>query len=227
MKQANTIIDEAYCQAHPWAHPGSYALLSITDTGIGMDSETQMRIFEPFFTTKELGKGTGLGLAIVYGIIKQHKGLINVYSQKGHGTTFKIYLPSASGKAEALKAPRIAEVKGGKETILLAEDNDMLRELAETILKGLGYTVISAKNGDEAVQIFTTNNDKIQLAVLDVIMPVCSGKEAYERMRAVKPALKVIFVTGYSIATHHTESIAKEKLPFSRSHSAKRALQKR
>ena len=102
----------------------------------------------------------------------------------------------------------------------------MLRELAETILKGLGYTVITAKDGNEAIQIFTTNNDKIQLAVLDVIMPVCSGKEAYERMRAVKPALKVIFVTGYSIATHHTESIAKRNSPFSRSHSAKRALQK-
>lgn len=213
VETSNTIIDEAYCQVHPWAHPGHYALLLITDTGMGMDSETQTRIFEPFFTTKELGKGTGLGLAIVYGIIKQHKGLINVYSQKGHGTTFKIYLPSVSGKAEALKTPKKAEVKGGNEIILLAEDNDMLRELAETILKGLGYTVISAKNGDEAIQIFTANSDKIQLAVLDVIMPVCSGKEAYERMRAVKPDLKVIFVTGYSIATHHTESIAKEELP--------------
>ena len=227
IETSNTIIDEAYCQAHPWALPGPYTLLSITDTGIGMDSETQMRIFEPFFTTKELGKGTGLGLAIVYGIIKQHKGLINVYSQKGHGTTFKIYLPSASGKAEALKAPRIAEVAGGKETILLAEDNDMLRELAETILKGLGYTVITAKDGNEAIQIFTTNNDKIQLAVLDVIMPVCSGKEAYERMRAVKPALKVIFVTGYSIATHHTESIAKEKLPLLQKPFSKESLAKK
>ncbi len=213
IETSNTIIDEAYCQVHPWAHLGSYALLSITDTGIGMDSETQMRIFEPFFTTKELGKGTGLGLAIVYGIIKQHKGLINVYSQKGHGTTFKIYLPSASGKIEALEAPKIAEIKGGKETILLAEDNDMLREFAEIILKDLGYTVIAAKNGDEAVRLFTANSDKIQLTVLDVIMPVCSGKEAYERMRSVKPDLKVLFVTGYSIATHHTESIAKENLP--------------
>ena len=213
IETSNTIIDEEYPRVHPWAHPGFYALLSVTDTGGGMDSETQARIFEPFFTTKELGKGTGLGLAIVYGIIKQHNGLINIYSQEGHGTTFKIYLPSASGKAEALKTPKMAEVKGGNETILLAEDNDMLRELAETILKGLGYTVIAAKNGDEAVQIFTANSDKIQLAVLDVIMPVCSGKEAYERMRAVKPDLKIIFVTGYSIATHHTESIAKEKLP--------------
>ncbi|MBI5180898.1 MAG: response regulator [Nitrospirae bacterium] len=213
IETSNTIIDESYCQVHPWAHPGSYALLSITDTGIGMDSETQARIFEPFFTTKELGKGTGLGLAIVYGIIKQHNGLINVYSQKGHGTTFKIYLPSASGKIEALKTPEIAEVKGGKETILLAEDNDMLREFAETVLKDIGYTVIAAKNGDEAIQIFSANSDKIQLTVLDVIMPVCNGREAYDRMRAVKPDLKVIFVTGYSIATHHTESIAKEKLP--------------
>lgn len=224
IESSNTIIDKAYCQIHPWALPGSYALLSITDTGIGMDSETQTRIFEPFFTTKEQGKGTGLGLAIVYGIIKQHKGLINVYSQKGHGTTFKIYLPSASGKTEALEAPRIAEIKGGNETILLAEDNDMLRELAETILKDLGYTVIAAKNGDEAIQIFTANSDKIQLTVLDVIMPVCSGREAYDRMRAVKPDLKVIFVTGYSIATHHTESIAKEKLPLLQKPFSKESL---
>lgn len=227
VETSNTTIDEAYCQIHPWAHPGHYTLLSITDTGMGIDSETQTRIFEPFFTTKELGKGTGLGLAIVYGIIKQHKGLINVYSQKGQGTTFKIYLPSASGKAEALEASKIAKVTGGKETILLAEDNDMLRELAETILKGLGYTVIAAKNGDEAVQIFTTNSDKIQLAILDMIMPVCSGKEAYERMRAVKPLLKVIFVTGYSIATHHTESIAKEKLPLLQKPFTKESLAKK
>ncbi len=224
IETSNTIIDEEYCQIHPWAHPGFYALLSITDTGIGMDSETQARIFEPFFTTKELGKGTGLGLAIVYGIIKQHNGLINVYSQKGYGTTFKIYLPSASGKPEAFETPWIAEVKGGKETILLAEDNDMLREYTETILKDLGYTVIAAKNGDEAIKIFTANSDKIQLTVLDVIMPVCSGREAYERMRDVKPDLKVIFTTGYSIATHHTESIAKEKLPLLQKPFSKESL---
>lgn len=214
LETINTHIDEAYCITHPWAEPGSYAMLSITDTGVGMDEETQARIFEPFFTTKELGKGTGLGLAVVYGIIKQHKGFIHVYSQKGQGTTFKIYLPAFSGQAEAVAMPKSAELKGGNETILLAEDNDMLREMAETILKKFGYTILTAENGDEAVQIFNANKDKIALAILDVVMPVCSGEEAYARMSVIKPGLKVLFVTGYSASAHHTDFISKGRHPF-------------
>ncbi len=210
----NTQLDETYRISHPWAGPGSYAMISITDTGIGMDEETQARIFEPFFTTKELGKGTGLGLAVVYGIVKQHNGLIHVYSQKGQGTTFKIYLPAFSGQAEAITTPKLTELKGGNETILLAEDNDMLREMAETILKKFGYTILTAKNGDEAIQIFNANNDKISLAILDIVMPVCGGEEAYARMSAIKPGLKVLFVTGYSAGTHHTDFISKERHPF-------------
>lgn len=210
----NTQLDETYRISHPWAGPGSYAMISITDTGMGMDEETQARIFEPFFTTKELGKGTGLGLAVVYGIVKQHNGLIHVYSQKGHGTTFKIYLPAFSGQAEAITTPKLAELRGGNETILLAEDNDMLREMAETILKKFGYTILTAKNGDEAVQIFNANSDKISLAILDIVMPVCGGEEAYARMSAIKPGLKVLFVTGYSAGTHHTDFISKERHPF-------------
>jgi CheY-like chemotaxis protein/two-component sensor histidine kinase len=213
IETSNTVLDETYQQTHPWAEPGQYVMLSITDTGIGMDEETQARIFEPFFTTKELGKGTGLGLAVVYGIVKQHKGVIHVYSQKGKGTTFKIYLSAFSGAAEEIKKAQTITIKGGNETILLAEDNDMLRELAETILKDLGYMVLTAKDGDEAILLFAVHSNEIHLSILDIIMPVCSGREAYERMRAIKPDSKVLFVTGYSTATTHTDFIHKEELP--------------
>lgn len=212
IETSNTAIDETYSHAHPWVKPGQYVMLSITDTGIGMDEATQARIFEPFFTTKELGRGTGLGLAVVYGIVKQHNGFIHVYSQRGYGTIFKIYIPPSYGTPKEFTKTKEVEIRGGKETILLVEDNDMLRELAETMLKNLGYTVLTAKNGSEAIQIFTEKNNGIHLAILDVVMPVCGGREAFERMRAIKPDLKTLFVTGYSTATPYTEFIPKERL---------------
>lgn len=212
IETSNTAIDEIYSQTHPWVKPGQYVMLSISDTGIGMDEATQARIFEPFFTTKELGRGTGLGLAVVYGIVKQHNGFIHVYSERGYGTIFKIYIPPSYGKPKEFTKIMKAEIRGGKEAILLVEDNDMLRELAETMLKNLGYTVLAAKNGSEAVQIFTEKNNFIRLAILDVVMPVCGGRETFERMRAIKPDLKALFVTGYSTATPYTEFIPKEGL---------------
>src|SRR5208283_4122837 len=165
-------LDENFIQSHGYGAPGKYAVLSVSDTGIGMDQESREKIFDPFFTTKETGKGTGLGLAMVYGIIKQHRGYINVNSEPGKGTTFNIYLPVAQSKEESL--PIISgetQTRGGTETILVAEDDDKLRQLSEIVLIQNGYTVISAQDGEDAVNKFIDHKDEIQLVIIDMIMP--------------------------------------------------------
>src|SRR6267143_1906444 len=181
-----------------YVRPGSYVLLSVSDTGIGMDAATIDRIFEPFFTTKEIGKGTGLGLATGFGIVKQHGGFINVYSEPGKGTTFRVYLPGDSGAPEPPKAEPDEQPQNGTETILLAEDHESLRELAQETLGALGYHVILASNGIEAVQLFKDNSDRIDLVVMDVVMPGMSGPDAYLKMSAIRPDLGVVFTTGYT-----------------------------
>ncbi len=168
--------------------------------GTGMDEETQKKIFEPFFTTKGIGEGTGLGLAISYGIIKQHSGYIKVYSEPGQGTVFKIYLPLAEETASLHKKTEIAvPVKGGNETILVAEDDASLRNLARIVLESFGYTVISAEDGEDAIAKFMENRDRINLALLDMIMPKKNGKEVSEAIRKVNPRIKVLFVSGYTM----------------------------
>ena len=191
-------LDEFYQGRHAWAKPGHYIQLTISDTGCGMDAETQQRVFEPFFTTKEVGKGTGLGLAVVYGIVKQHDGLIDFYSEVGQGTTFKIYLPVSEQPAQITVKPVEPQARSGTETILLAEDEDILREFAETILSRLGYTVLPARDGQEALDLFTAQSDQIDLVILDVVMPRLGGLEAYERIRELNSAIPVILMTGYS-----------------------------
>jgi PAS domain S-box-containing protein len=191
------LLDEQACRNYPWVHPGRYAQLAVTDTGAGMDAETQQRIFEPFFTTKERGKGTGLGLSVVYGIIKQHEGFVQVSSQPGLGTSFTVYLP-APLVASAIAVPELSpHVRGGNETILVAEDEASLRYLASTALERLGYTVILAEDGLEAVNLFRANQAKIDLVILDLIMPRFGGRDALSRMRALRPDLRALFVTGY------------------------------
>jgi two-component system cell cycle sensor histidine kinase/response regulator CckA len=194
----NVAIDEEYCRHHPEGRSGSYVLLSVSDTGSGMDAGTIEHIFEPFFTTKEVGKGTGLGLATVFGIVKQHEGFINVYSEPGKGTTFRVYLPSASGEAERLNGEAGGQLQKGTETILVAEDNESLRELAQENLDALGYRLILASNGIEAVELFKANAKKIDLVILDVVMPAMSGPDAYLEMRQLRPDLPVLFTTGYT-----------------------------
>jgi len=197
----NTQIGEDFCQIYSYAKPGSYVLLSVGDTGVGMDATTLERIFEPFFTTKEMGRGTGLGLATVYGIVKQHNGFVNVYSEPGQGTTFHIYLPASSRLPETepvLPASEEAQ-KGGGETILVADDHDGLRELVGQTLLARGYRVILASNGRDAVGMFKAKADEIQLVVLDVAMPLVGGPEAYSQMCAIKPGLPVIFMTGHVV----------------------------
>jgi PAS domain S-box-containing protein len=194
----NVTLDEAYCREHLWAKPGEYVQILVSDSGAGMDAETQRRMFEPFFTTKEVGKGTGLGLAVVYGIVQQHDGLIHAYSEPGHGTTFKIYLKAAGeGSRDQLEQPA-EPVRGGNETILVAEDEETLRVLARSILENLGYRVILASDGEEAVRLFQAANGEIDLLIFDLIMPRMGGHEAFERIRELGKPVPVIYVTGYA-----------------------------
>jgi PAS domain S-box-containing protein len=207
-------VDPGFLRYHPYMSPGTYVVLSVTDTGVGIDAKTQERVFEPFFTTKGPSKGTGLGLAMVYGIVKQHNGFIHLYSEPGQGTTFKIYLPPAQTAPTEAPAPAPAELRGGSETVLLAEDDDSVRTLVENALKDLGYQVLSARNGQEAVAVFERNRDRTALALLDVAMPVMGGKEAFEVMHRIAPGLKVIFMSGYSADAVHESFILITGVPF-------------
>ncbi len=199
IRTERSIIDSEFVKMHGCGRPGEYALVSVADTGIGMDAETQKKIFEPFFTTKEVGKGTGLGLAMVYGIITQHEGFVNVYSEQGKGTTFRLYLPLTSSPESGEKKELAKEhPAGGTETILLAEDDEAVRILTKTVLEEWGYTVIAAIDGEDAVNKYKENRDKIRLLLFDLIMPNKTGKEAYEEIRAIRPDIKVIFSSGYA-----------------------------
>jgi CheY-like chemotaxis protein/two-component sensor histidine kinase len=193
-------FDDAFIRAHGFGKAGAYALVSVTDTGIGMDEETRKRIFEPFYTTKEAGKGTGLGLSMAYGIVTQHHGHINVYSEPGKGTTFRIYFPlmeSEHDKSGALAAAPVEKPSGGTETVLVVEDDETVRTFSRTVLEQFGYTVLEAVDGADAVATFMKNQDTIQLVVLDVIMPKKSGKEASDEIRTIKPGIKILFMSGY------------------------------
>jgi PAS domain S-box-containing protein len=208
IETARIELDEDFVKMHSYGTPGRYALLSVTDTGTGFDEYDRQRIFEPFFTTKEFGKGTGLGLSIVYGIIKQHGGYINVYSEIKHGTTFKIYLPLMNRKVEDPSVIEAAAVpSGGSETILLAEDEASVRKLNMLILEEAGYTVIAARDGEEAVQKFIEHKAQISLIILDVIMPNKSGKEAYQQIRDISPSAKVFFMSGYTADSIHSRDM--------------------
>jgi PAS domain S-box-containing protein len=190
-------IDEGFVRAHGYGKVGPYVLLTVSDTGHGMDQDTQKRIFDPFFTTKEVGKGTGLGLAIVYGIIKQHNGFINVYSEPRVGTTFKLYFPLLGTAAEIPASHANPEPRNGSAVILVAEDDADVRKLTRTVLENFGYTVIEAIDGEDAVRQFTLHQAVIQLLLLDVIMPRKNGKEAWEEIRKIRPEVKVVFTSGY------------------------------
>ena len=191
-------VDEVFVRTHGYGKPGAYVLLSVSDTGIGMDEMTRERIFEPFFTTKEVGKGTGLGLSIVYGIIKQHNGYIDVNSESGKGATFNIYLPIIESTIESAEIKKEAIPKGGTETILLAEDELEVRRLVKTVLEEFGYKVIEAVDGEDAINRFTENKDRIDIVILDVIMPKKNGREAYNELKNIKPDIKTIFISGYT-----------------------------
>jgi two-component system cell cycle sensor histidine kinase/response regulator CckA len=200
IETANTMLDIDYTDQHVGVIPGAYVMLAISDTGIGMDTGVQQHIFEPFYTTKEIGKGTGLGLSTCYGIIKQHGGHIWVYSEVGHGTTFKIYLlPVEEALDLRLRFDEVKAVPQGSETVLLVEDEPLVRELASTILHAQGYTVLAASNGEEALHVVQMSaGSAIDILVTDVVMPGMRGKALVEQVTNMYPNIKVLFISGYA-----------------------------
>jgi signal transduction histidine kinase len=197
IKTQDAEIGEAFCKTHLDAVAGEYVLLTVSDTGAGMDKATLDHIFEPFFTTKEPGRGTGLGLATVYGIVKQHEGFIHVDTEPGRGTAFHLYFPASGGEIEKRDSRPVSNISRGTETILVADDNEGLRDIAQEFLGACGYTVVPAENGAEAVRLFTENT-RVALVILDVSMPLLNGPEAYRRMCEIRPGLPVIFTTGHT-----------------------------
>lgn len=197
LKTENLILNEDFVRPHE-LNPGKYVKISVSDTGIGMDEETIQRIFEPFFTTKNMGRGTGLGLASAYGIVKNHEGIINAQSKKGKGTTFNIYLP-ASEKEVIKEKEHFEELLEGKETILLIDDEDMIISVGSPMLKRLGYGILIARSGKEALEIYVKNKDKIDMIILDMIMPDMGGSETYDRIKEINPDIKVLLASGYSL----------------------------
>ncbi|HEX9704732.1 MAG TPA: response regulator [Gemmatimonadales bacterium] len=206
IETANAELTEEYAELRQPVVPGRYVMLAVSDTGIGMDAETRTRIFEPFFTTKEKGKGTGLGLSTVYGIVKQSGGYIWVYSESGIGTTFRIYLPRVDAPPDALAAPReVTGSVGGTETILLAEDDETLRQLARGLLEKLGYTVLATASADEAFARAREHQGPIHLLVSDVVMPGESGRQLARRLAVLRPETRVLYMSGYTddAIVHH------------------------
>jgi CheY-like chemotaxis protein len=183
-------------QYHP--EPGDYLRLTVSDTGIGMDEKVRQRIFDPFFSTKETGKGTGLGLASVYGIIKNHGGYIEVQSQKGHGSKFSMFLPASARKVLKITEPA-PEIMKGSGTILIVDDEEMVLDVGVRVLKKLGYTVLESNNGRHTVELYAKVQDKIDLVILDIVMPDMSGGDVYDRLKEINPDVKVLLASGYSI----------------------------
>lgn len=220
IQTANVYLDESYARHHIAAQPGPYVMLAVSDTGCGMDAETQAHIFEPFFTTKEAGKGTGLGLSTVYGIVNQSGGNIWVNSEVGRGTTFKIYLPRIFETADQRESYAVEDdAPRGFETILLLEDEETVRQLMQNILEMNGYRVLAASSGSEALKISENQQGSIDLLITDVVMPQMGGPEVAARLALLRPEMKILFMSGYTGETsaHHgvlDASIAFLEKPF-------------
>ena len=190
-------FNNEYCLQHPWAKPGDFIRLAVTDTGSGMSPEVQERIFEPFFTTKDADRGTGLGLSSVFGIMQQHQGFVAVASEPGKGTTLSVYLPATNqeseGQASRLPTPDL----NGAGTVLVVDDDEMVRNVTGRMLALAGYEVLMAEGGQEAIELFSTKQSVIDLVILDVVMPKMHGSEVSIKLREIDPSVRVLFVTGY------------------------------
>ncbi len=193
----NVVINGDFSRNHPWARQGRYLLLSVTDTGEGIPPEVLDRVFEPFFSTKEVGSGTGLGLAMVYGIVEQHGGMIHAYSEVGKGSTFKVYLPIVERPAAVVGTKLQGPVPGGKETILLAEDDPAVRDLVSRVLETAGYKVLRARDGEEALQVYRSHRAEVDMALLDVVMPGMTGTKLARELRSLAPGLPLLLMSGY------------------------------
>jgi len=204
----NVVLDKEYCRSQVEAREGPHVMLRVSDTGFGMDEETRERIFEPFFSTKEPGRGTGLGLAMVFGIVKQHGGHITCESQPGHGTTFRIYFPVSEGELAQVDVSDDRAPLTGSETILLVDDEEPVRKLGQRILVPAGYTVLTATNGKEALDLYVREKDSIDLVILDLVMPEMDGRSCYEALQLIDPEIKIILTSGYGSAG--TRRIAEE-----------------
>jgi two-component system, cell cycle sensor histidine kinase and response regulator CckA len=194
----NVLINSQYCESNPWAKPGRYVLLSVTDTGLGMTEQVRERAFEPFFTTKGAHQGTGLGLSTVYGIVQQHGGMVQLDSEPGAGTTIKVYWPAHERPAPAVSNKPEPLPPRGQETILLAEDEDQVRSAVVQILQRAGYRTLAAATGLDAIAMLRDRTEPVHLALLDVVMPGLGGPETWEQLRALRPDLRVLFSSGYA-----------------------------
>jgi two-component system sensor histidine kinase EvgS len=206
IETANIILDQAYCADHLGFKPGRYVMLAVSDNGCGMDKEIADKIFEPFFTTKASGKGSGLGLSTVYGIVKQNGGFINVYSEPGYGTSFKIFIRvHEGGAAEEIGMTAVENPLSEGETILLVEDEQGFLTMGQRLLEKLKYDVLTASDPDEAVELAQKHSHKIHLLITDVVMPIMNGKDLAERIQTFNPNIKVLFVSGYTanVIAHH------------------------
>ena len=208
-----TINDARMRQSHDLVHDG-YIQISVKDTGSGMDEATMNQIFEPFFTTKGSDGRMGLGLFVTYGIVKQHKGFIEVKSKPGHGTEFLVHLPVAEHASNTNETQTTQQPKGGTETILLAEDEDLVRTPVKTLLEAYGYNVLAAKDGDQAIELFRKHSDETDLAVLDLVMPKAGGKHVWQSIRQIRPDMRVLFVSGHTATSVHEDFMPPPDLPF-------------
>jgi CheY-like chemotaxis protein len=212
LETGNVILEESYTSTH-LLPGGRYIRISITDTGKGMDEKTRERIFEPFFTTREMGRGTGLGLASVYGIVKSHRGMITVYSELEHGTTFNIYLP-ASDKTPVTEQDIADGIVRGTGTVLLVDDEAVILDVCKDMLRVLGYEVLVARGGKEAVDTFRSRSEEIDLVILDMIMPDISGERTFDELRSISPGVRVILASGYSMTGDAEKILAKGAVAF-------------
>jgi signal transduction histidine kinase/ActR/RegA family two-component response regulator len=215
IETSNTYLDEAYARKHLSIRPGHYVVLTVSDTGVGIEAETQKRIFDPFFTTKEVGKGTGLGLSTAYGIVKQSQGNVWVYSEVGRGTTFKVYLPRVDEVAQEQESDGgLQTLATGSETVLLVEDEHLVRDLTMEMLKECGYGVITASNGEEALRVSREFEGRIDLMITDVVMPRMGGRELAAHLAVLRPETKVIYMSGYTDDAIVRHGILDEQVSF-------------